>query len=613
MAITTTINATQIGQAQRGLEADYYEMEAWETSSDDVSGSGNLNYQEVELKIDKDMLEFGTGLDAVDESEPAMLRNKSAEEASFFTQADSAPVKEMAQAGPAIPVGDGFSASPLADIQSFTAPPVTNLESSESTTRVQNVNDAPDTTTNNGPTTISTDEDGNTINIYNYGSDCCGGCCIGDGGDTIINVDTTITNVINVAADIITIGGDIINIGGDIINIDLGGGGDGGISINPDINIDLGDVFNSTIGIIVDLGDTLNIGGDLNLELIGIDVDAIIDLGLGDGLNLGVDLGLGDLPLLGDDLEDLLSLDVGLGDGGLNLDASFIGGDLLDLGLDLGEDGLGLDTGLGLPPLLGQDGLSLLDIDLDLGNGLGLDTDLLGEDLLDLGLLGEDGLSLDLLGEDLLGGDDPLGGVTGIVDDLLGGGTDDPLGGVTDVVEDVLGGEGNPLDGLLDGLGDGLGGGELLDVELLNDDGALADVDLFGDDLIGDGGLLGEVVGEDGILDGVTDDLGGALDLVDLELGGGDSGGLNIDTDLGGGDILDIDLLGDGLLDVDLAGNDLLGGDDLLGGTLDDVIGGDAGGGGMDIPLDDLVAPVVDILPDVPIIPDLPNLFGGWN
>lgn len=560
MAITTTINATQIGQAQRGLEADYYEMEAWETSSDDVSGSGNLNYQEVELKIDKDMLEFGTGLDAVDESEPAMLRNKSAEEASFFTQADSAPVKEMAQAGPAIPVGDGFSASPLADIQSFTAPPVTNLEGSESTTRVQNVNDAPDTTTNNGPTTISSDEDGNTINIYNYGSDCCGGCCIGDGGDTIINVDTTITNVINVAADIITIGGDIINIGGD------------------NINIDLGDVFNSTIGIIVDLGDTLNIGGDLNLELIGIDVDAIIDLGLGDGLNLGVDLGLGDLPLLGDDLEDLLSLDVGLGDGGLNLDAGVIGGDLLDLGLDLGEDGLGLDTGLGLPPLLGQDGLSLLDIDLDLGNGLGLDTDLLGEDLLDLGLLDEDGLSLDLFGQD-----------------LLGGGGEDPLGG------------------LLDGLGDGLGGGELLDVELLNDDGALADVDLFGDDLIGDGGLLGEVVGEDGILDGVTDDLGGALDLVDLELGSGDSGGLNIDTDLGGGDILDIDLLGDGLLDVDLAGNDLLGGDDLLGGTLDDVIGGDAGGGGMDIPLDDLVAPVVDILPDVPIIPDLPNLFGGWN
>lgn len=573
MATTYTLNTTQLGQAQKGLEADYYQMEAWDTASDDVSASGNLNYQEVELKLDKDMLDFGNLLDSIDDSAPAQMRSKAAEEASFFTQGDNTAVGEMSNGGmAALASGGDFTNSVTNLVQNFAAPPL--AEGGDTTSIIRNNSvDAPDTNVTNGGVNMVSSEEGSVTNIFNG---CCPQpVCCGTGGDIIINVDTVVTNVINVAVDVITIGGDIIN-------IDLGGGGGGGITINPDITINLGDVFNSTIGVIVDLGDTLNIGGDVNLELVGIDVDAVIDLGLGDGgLNLGVDVGLGDVPLLGDALDTLLDVDLGMGEGGLNLDAEVIGGDLLDVALDLGGDGLGADVGLGLPPLLGGDPLNLLDVDIDLGDGLGLGADILGEDVLDVGLLGEDGLALELLGEDLLGDDNPVG---------------DILDGAGDVVGDVLGGlaDGDPLGGLLDG--------ELLDVELLNVDGALLDVDVLGEDLIGDDGLLGDVVGEDGILDDITDNLGGALDLIDLELGSED-GGLDVGLDVIGEDLLDVDLLGDGLLDIDLGGNDLIGGDNPLDDVADAV--GDVGDA-----VGDLVAPVVDILPDIPI---LPPLFGGWH
>lgn len=86
MATVTYTNASQM--VQKGLEADLFQIDNWDTQSDDVAGSGNLNYQEVELKLQKEALAMMPEDMAASDSDDAVPRIRGAEEASYIAKQD---------------------------------------------------------------------------------------------------------------------------------------------------------------------------------------------------------------------------------------------------------------------------------------------------------------------------------------------------------------------------------------------------------------------------------------------------------------------------------------------------------------------------------------------
>ncbi|MCH2548340.1 MAG: hypothetical protein MK052_12135, partial [Alphaproteobacteria bacterium] len=565
---TTPTITNAASQVQQSLKADYYQMEGWEVSSDDVSGSGNLNYQEIEVKIDKDLSLSGGEVESDYDADPAISRIRGIEEASYISQGDAGDLRELSSQGPSfIPSAESSS---LSQLQSELQP--LGIEKIADVTP-DNIEFTPNANGNNGgggsgggssvtlnnserDTSTSTTTTSNTTTIDGCGEKIC---CDGDVTITINN--TTISNnyvgseLINI--DIVVDDTTIINEGDSILNLDLGD------TINNITTIDFG-------------GGGISLSIDNSLTIIGGDINTFVDLGLGDGgLNVDISLGADNLPIIGDGLEEITGVSIISTGDEITTNVQLIGGDALDTLIVLGENGLDVGLDIGVPPLIGG-GLDIIDIDVNLGDGLGVNLDIIDMDIIDANILNGDVLDIDVLGQDLIN-DDLLGDIPGV--DVL---ENDVVDIVADAAEEFAQGD---LGGAIDGAIDGAVGGDLLDVELGGD--ALLEVDALGADVLGDGGLLADVVGEDAPLSELTPQEivdvnvladGEALgvdvlenDVVDIvadaaeELAQGDLGGAidgAIDgavDDLAGGDLLDVELGGDALLEVDALGADVLG------------------------------------------------------
>lgn len=613
------------------LDADQYMAEDLDGVTENLFGSGNLNFL---------LMQSGQTNDAIAMADPFIITGEApaavgglTSSASFTSwndgagngfnlgSADFSSDRAIADTGSsnedsAIGHGGGFTASTLTSLEAA------SFVANSSTTTPLSAIDGLDGNGDDGESGTS-------------GADGINGT---DGeGTTIINVDNSID----------------VDIGDVLIDIDIG-----------DIIVDLGDLT------IVDLGDVTNlitttITEIFNLTEVTNNITSIINnffdniFGDGQGLTLHLDAILSDLTSLnldvlsGDtvtnlisevidlspvtdllapitsgsdlmlvDLHSLISIldghnehrpgdtDLGIGLigdlGGLNLldgviDVAFnpvedLVGDI-DILADLGLDLFNADTSAGDTDLTLGLGLDLVDHEL-LDMAL-LDTGLLDNSLLNTGLLdiAGDGLELNLdLVEDILGdidldigaGADLLGQTAdNVIDGLAGGSGDDTLlanvGDMAgDLVDDLAGGilDDTPSDGLLDGVTD------ILDGQILED--------ILGGD-IADGGvddiLNGDVLGDLP----VADILGGVLG--DLP-GGGDNPLGDLADNLLGGDVTDIldgqileDVLGgdtaDGgitdILNGDLPTGDLLGGlplDDIGDNPLNDLLDQDLLGGG---------------------------------
>ena len=620
------------------LDADQYMAEDLDGVTENIFGSGNLNFLLMQSSQTNDAIALADPFLITGEAPTAAGGLTSA--ASFTSWNDSTPNafslggadfsadRAIADIGSSnedsgIGHGGGFTASTLTSLEaasfavnSSTAAPLSAIDgadgggddgqSGKSGTDGINGNNGEGTTITNVDNSIDVD-------IGDVLVDIDIGDIIVDLGDlTIIDLDdvtnlitTTITEIFNLTE----LTNDITSIVNNLIN-NIFGGGEGGLTLHLDailsdltsLNLDVlsGDAVTNLISEVIDLSPVTDLlapitgGNDLML----VDLHSLISILDGHNEHRAGDTDLG-IGLIGD-LDGLNLLD-GVIDVAFNPIEDVVGD--IDILADLGLDLFNADTSAGDSDLLLGLGLDLVDHEL-LDTAL-LDTGLLDNSLLNTGLLdiAGDGLELNLdLVENILGdidldlgaGADLFSQTTdNIIDGLAGGSGDDTLlADAGDLLGDIAGGilDGTPAEGLLDG-----GITDILDGQIL-------------EDVLGNG--LGDVLGGD-IADGALNDL---LDQ-DL-LGGGDSPDVLADADIGllGNDIADIDqgalldplepVTGD--VDLDLGtGLDLLGDNetDNAAGDSDISIDLDLDVAGIELPdidfIDIPLDPVEDILGDI--------------
>ncbi len=592
------------------LDADQYMAEDLDGVTENIFGSGNLNFLLMQSSQTNDAIALADPFLITGEAPTAAGGLTSA--ASFTSWNDSTPNafslggadfsadRAIADIGSSnedsgIGHGGGFTASTLTSLEaasfavnSSTAAPLSAIDgadgggddgqSGKSGTDGINGNNGEGTTITNVDNSIDVD-------IGDVLVDIDIGDIIVDLGDlTIIDLDdvtnlitTTITEIFNLTE----LTNDITSIVNNLIN-NIFGGGEGGLTLHLDailsdltsLNLDVlsGDAVTNLISEVIDLSPVTDLlapitgGNDLML----VDLHSLISILDGHNEHRAGDTDLG-IGLIGD-LDGLNLLD-GVIDVAFNPIEDVVGD--IDILADLGLDLFNADTSAGDSDLLLGLGLDLVDHEL-LDTAL-LDTGLLDNSLLNTGLLdiAGDGLELNLdLVENILGdidldlgaGADLFSQTTdNIIDGLAGGSGDDTLlADAGDLLGDIAGGilDGTPAEGLLDG-----GITDILDGQILED--VLGDLPSGGDNPLGDlaDNLLGGIPGADLPGGDVTDILDGQIleDVLGNGLGdvlGGDiaDGALNdlLDQDLLGGgdspDVLadaDIGLLGNDIADID--------------------------------------------------------------
>lgn len=589
------------------LDADQYMAEDLDGVTENLFGSGNLNFLLMQSSQTNDAIALTDPFLITEEAPAAAGRLTFA--VSFNSQGESAPNafslggadlstdRVMADTGSSnedfgIGHGGGFTASTLTSLEAA------SFIANSSTATPLSAIDGLDGGSDNGQNGTSgtdgingTDGDGATITNIDNSIDIdigdilvdihigdiaidLGDLTIIDLGDLTNLITTTVTEILNLTE----VTDDITSIVNNIFN-NIFGGGEGGLTLHLDailsdltsLNLDIlsGDTVTNLISEVIDLSPVTDflapITGGGNFML--VDLHSIISIldGHNEHRPSDTDLGIG---LIGD-LGGLNLLD-GVIDVAFNPIEDVVGD--IDILADLGLDFFNADT-------------SADDTDIVLGLGMDLadhefldtalfDTGLLDNSLLNTGLLdiAGDGLELNLdLVENILGdidldigaGADILGQTAeNVVDDLAGGSGDDTLLANTgDLLGDLASGilDGMPTEDLLDG-----GMTDILDGQILEDvlggdiaDGGLTDIlngnaleDLPVEDILGDvlNGGLGDILG-DGVGDLPSSDDNPLGDLADNLLGGIPGGDLPGGGDIADGalnDLLDQDILGGG-------------------------------------------------------------------